>query len=103
MVGRTIADWIARIIVGLFWVALGSLVGLIILALGYTIWFEIGGLGILSILGGFGAIVALIWAFERNHDRKYRERNRLPPFTVRPRQHAVYELDQKLDADEELL
>lgn len=96
-----IVDWIARIIIGLFWTAVGVFVTTCLLALGFlavTNW-EITLPFILIVAG----LVTLVWAFERNSDRKYRERTRERLARAGYSESKVYDLDQKLDRSEELL
>lgn len=96
-----IVDWIARLIVGLFWVAVGAFVTTCLLAFGFLAvanWQVT--LPSVSVIGG---LAILAWAFERNSDRKYRERQARHLARVGYSESKVYDLDQKLDRSEELL
>lgn len=96
MDSRTIADWVARVIVWIFYIIVGAAVTTLIAALISLAYMAIGWQGFLGIVSGFFTIVVFVWAFERNSDRKRNERQY-------KQMYPTYSLDQQLDKDESLL
>ena len=96
-----IVDWIARLIVGLFWTLLASVGVTIVLALGFLA--VVNWVVTLPFALALGIVILLVWAFERNSDRKQREKTRARLARVGYSESKVYDLDQKLDRSEELL